>query len=208
MEFRNCISFLEKRLKEPLPGTDAQLLMAPESRLSNLEYLKQFPQHKISSVLFLLFPSGSKTNFVLIERSGGGVHHGQVALPGGKFEPNDITYENTALRETEEEIGVDKNKIHVLGVLTDLFIPASKFRVYPYVGFIKNKPAFIPHQMEVKGIVEADLEIFLTKDIVHKKDFITSYGRMPAPYYLFEGYEIWGATAMLISEFLSLFKQK
>jgi 8-oxo-dGTP pyrophosphatase MutT (NUDIX family) len=207
LEFRKCISFLKRRLKEPLPGKDAQFLMAPETRLSNEEYLKQFPEHKISSVLFLLFPSGEKTSFVLIERSGGGgVHSGQIALPGGKHEISDVTYENTALRETEEEIGVNKNEIQLLGILTDLFIPASKFRVYPYIGYIENKPMFVPHQLEVKSVVEADLEIFLKNETIHKKEFITSYGRLPAPYYLYNGYEIWGATAMLISEFIAMFK--
>ncbi|HKR03270.1 MAG TPA: CoA pyrophosphatase [Bacteroidia bacterium] len=208
MDFWNSISVLEKRFKEPLPGSDAQVLMAPETRLSNEEYLKQFPEHRISSVLFLLFPSDGKTNFVLIERSGGGVHSGQIALPGGKYEASDVTYENTALRETEEEIGVNKNEIRLLGTLTDLFIPASKFRVYPHVGLIENKPDFVPHQLEVKSIVEADLGTFLEKNIIHKKNFKTSYGQLSAPYYLYHGYEIWGATAMLVSEFLTMFKQK
>jgi 8-oxo-dGTP pyrophosphatase MutT (NUDIX family) len=206
LEFRNCISFLEERFKKPLPGKDAQFLMAPETRLTNEEYLRQFPEHKISSVLFLLFPSDEKTNFVLIERSGGGVHSGQIALPGGKFETSDVTYENTALRETEEEIGVDKNKIKLLGLMTDLFIPASKFRVYPHVGYIENKPMFVPHPAEVKTIVEADLEPFLDNKITNRKNFITNYGQLPAPYYLYNGYEIWGATAMLISEFATMFK--
>ena len=209
MEFRYSISFLKKRLKEPLPGKDAQFLMAPETRLSNEEYLKQFPEHKISSVLFLLFPSDGKTNFVLIERSGGGgVHSGQIALPGGKHETSDVTYENTALRETEEEIGVNKNEIKLLGILTDLFIPASKFRVYPHVGYIENKPMFVPNQSEVKAVVEADLETFLKNETMHKKKFLTSYGHLSAPYYLYNGYEIWGATAMLVSEFITMFKNK
>ncbi|MEO5569398.1 MAG: CoA pyrophosphatase [Bacteroidia bacterium] len=208
MEFRNCISFLEESFKKPLPGKDAQFLMAPDTRLTNEEYLKQFPEYKISSVLFLLFPSATKTNFVLIERAGGGVHSGQIALPGGKYEPSDLTYENTALRETEEEIGVDKNEINLLGTLTDLFIPASNFRVFPHVGFIENKPKFTPHEAEVKTVVEADLETFLKNKITGKKNFITSYGQLPAPYYLYQGYEIWGATAMLISEFVTMFKSK
>ncbi|MEP7171119.1 MAG: CoA pyrophosphatase [Bacteroidota bacterium] len=207
MDFKNCISFLEKRFKEPLPGNAAQVLMAPEKRLSNAEYLKQFPEYRISSVLFLLFPSNGKTSFALIERSdGGGVHSGQIALPGGKFETSDVTYENTALREAEEEIGVKRDNIRLLGSLTDLFIPASKFRVYPHVGYIENKPQFIPHQLEVKSIVEALLETFLEKKIINKKIFITKYGQLPAPYYLYKEYEIWGATAMLISEFISMFK--
>jgi 8-oxo-dGTP pyrophosphatase MutT (NUDIX family) len=206
LEFHNSISFLEKRFKDPLPGNEAQVLMAPETRLSSKEYLEQFPQHKISSVLFLLFPLDGKTNFVLIVRSGGGVHSGQIALPGGKYEDTDMNYENTALRETEEEIGVNKNKIKLLGTLTDLFIPASKFRVYPHVGYIENRPEFVPHQLEVKGIIETDVEMFLEEKIIHKKNFITSYGQLPAPYYLYQGYEIWGATAMLISEFTHLFK--
>ena len=95
-----------------------------------------------------------------------------------------------------------------MGSLTDLFIPASMFRVYPYVGFVENKPKFVPHQLEVKTIVEADLETFLKNKIINKKNFITSYGNLSAPYYSYQGYEIWGATAMLISEFISLFKTK
>lgn len=207
MKFQNCISFLEKRLKEPLPGKDAQFLMAPETRMTNEEYLKLFPEYKSSSVLILLFSSGERTNFVLIERmGGGGVHSGQIGLPGGKHESSDVTFANTALRETEEEIGINRNEIKLLGQLTDLFVPPSKFRVHPFVGFINFRPQFIPNEMEVKKIIEPDLETFLNDKIKFKKEFTTSYGKLPASYFKYEEYEIWGATAMIISEFIAMFK--
>lgn len=207
MLFNECIKYLEGRFRFPLPGKQAQFLMAPETRLTNEEYLKQFPEHKVSCVLFLLYPSGEKTHFALIERtSGGGVHGGQISLPGGKNETSDKSYWNTAVRETEEEIGVNRNEISLLGQMTDLFIPASKFRVFPHVGYVVNEPEFVPNKNEVKNIIHADLSLFLSGEIKFKKEFKTSYGKLPAPYFKYQDYEIWGATAMIISEFVSLFK--
>lgn len=206
MLFTECITYLEERFKLPLPGKEAQYLMAPKARLPIDEYLKNFPEHKISCVLLLLFPSEENTNFVLIERtSGGGVHGGQIGLPGGKHESSDVTFADTALREAEEEISVNKNEITLLGQLTDLFIPASKFRVFPYVGFIKYEPKFVPNEIEIKSIIQTSMKSFLSDEIKFEKDFQTSYGKLAAPYFKYENHEIWGATAMIISEFISLF---
>ncbi|MFI5220382.1 MAG: NUDIX hydrolase [Bacteroidia bacterium] len=183
--------------------------MAPKLRLTSEEYLEQFPEHKTSSVLFLLYPSDEKTYFVLIERtSGDGVHSGQISLPGGKHEAGDKSYWNTAVRETEEEIGVNKKEMHFAGQLTDLFIPASKFRVYPHVGYILHTAEFVPNKNEVKKVIHADLKTFLSGKTKFEKEFITSYGKLPAPYFKYQDYEIWGATAMIISEFISLFKSE
>jgi 8-oxo-dGTP pyrophosphatase MutT (NUDIX family) len=206
LEFKKCISFLEKRLTEPLPGKPAQYLMAPATRLSSEEYLEQFPDHRNSGVLLLLYPKNKITKFVLIERTGGGgVHSGQISLPGGGHEISDVSFAETALREAEEETGVNRNEINLLGPLSDLFIPVSKFRVYPYVGFTDHTPEFNINTFEVEKIIEADPEIFLMKKNRLQKEFKTTYGLLPAPYFKYNEYEIWGATAMIISEFIELF---
>jgi 8-oxo-dGTP pyrophosphatase MutT (NUDIX family) len=207
--FNDCKHFLKSKLTQPLPGRGAQYLMAPETRLTNEEYLQKYPEHKISSVLLLLYPSGVKTNFVLIERARDkGVHSSQIALPGGKHELSDKTFEDTALRETEEEIGINRKDVILVGKLTDLFIPASRFRVFPHIGFMNYRPEFVPNIYEVKNVIEADLDVFLAPEIRFRKEFVTSYGQLPAPYFQYENYEIWGATAMIISEFIALFNHE
>lgn len=206
MEFQQRITFLKQQFLKPLPGRNAQYLMAPETRLTEDEYLKLFPEFKISCVLFLLYPSKNKTMLLLIERGGStGIHSGQIALPGGKHETSDPSLQATALREAEEETGIKAKDVCMLGQLTDLFIPASKFKVFPFVGYVNYRPDFIANEAEVKSIIETDIEILLKDEIKSKKEFVTIYGKLPAPYFKYNQHEIWGATAMMISEFTQLF---
>lgn len=207
MEFQQRIAFLKQQFLKPLPGREAQYLMAPETRLTEEKHLELFPEFKVSCVLFLLYPSANKTMLVLIERGGStGIHSGQIALPGGKHETSDASLQATALREAEEETGIQTKDVCVIGQLTDLFITASKFKVFPFVGYLNYRPDFVANEAEVKSIIETDIEILLNDEIKRKKEFVTIYGRLPAPYFKYDQYEIWGATAMMISEFAQLFK--
>jgi len=195
-------------LAEPLPGEDAQYRMAPVSRLSREKYLELYDDHRTSSVMILLYPEeDGTTRIMLIRRQGNsGVHSGQIALPGGKEEHEDISLWHTASRETEEEIGVGSSLIRQAGKLTPLFIPVSKFMVHPFVGFTPFTPEFTADPREVNMLIPAGIDDLL-KMSVQEKQIKTSYGNIRAPYYELNGHHIWGATAMILSEFLAIWEK-
>ncbi|HEX8516966.1 MAG TPA: CoA pyrophosphatase [Bacteroidia bacterium] len=152
--FERFVDKLEARLKEPLPGEEYQFLMAPLKRLRIREVSIAEVKPRPSAVLVLLYPLGEKIMTVLIERPVyEGIHSGQVAFPGGKFDEGDGELSNTALRETFEEIGIPVNEISILGHLTDLYISPSNFMVTPFIGSMRKLPHFIPNPREVKKII-------------------------------------------------------
>ena len=200
--FVTFIEQLKLRFQKPLPGEDAQFLMAPliRQRMQHIDPLKYDPRK--SAVLILLFPVNNNIHTLLIQRPiYDGVHSGQVAFPGGKFEETDIDLSHTALRETFEEIGVPSGNIEIIGKLTDLYIPPSNFLVSPFIGFISKKPDFILDAYEVKKIITVDLfslndeEIKSEKTITHSNSY-----KIKTPCYNIDELTVWGATAMMISE--------
>jgi 8-oxo-dGTP pyrophosphatase MutT (NUDIX family) len=205
IDFHEGIALVKNCFDLPLPGEAAQYKMAPVQRKSNVDYLEIFPDHRKSSVLILLYPGeDNHLSTILIERPGNtGIHSDQIALPGGKLEPFDLSPSHTALRETYEEIGVPEKDIIMLGELSSLFIPASNFLVYPFVGTVYYTPDFILNQMEVKTMIPVTIKDLLNMP-VSEKSFETSYGLLNAPYYHLKSYSIWGATAMILSEFRTM----
>jgi 8-oxo-dGTP pyrophosphatase MutT (NUDIX family) len=202
VEFQATIDRLRERFMKPLPGWEAQKRMAPASR-TRLPADPGDARSK-SGVLLLLYPHETRPRFLMIERSEGGAHSGQIGLPGGKFEPRDVTLRQTALREAEEETGIDASRVQLLGALTDLYIPVSRYHVFPQVGWVPERPAFTPNPAEVRRLIEADLAPFLGGALVGEGQFETSYGPKAAPCFEYEGYRIWGATSMILSEFIQM----
>jgi 8-oxo-dGTP pyrophosphatase MutT (NUDIX family) len=196
------IERLEKRLQEVLPGEETQFLMAPEKRPKIKDISPESFDPKRSAVLILLFPINNILKTVLIQRPEyNGVHSGQVAFPGGKFEEADKELANTALRETFEEIGISPADVKILGKLTDLYINPSNFLVAPFVGFMNQVPAFKPNEREVKKIIVIDLDLLGDMAIQGVKTLTHNNGtKIKTPYYDVEGLTVWGATAMIISE--------
>lgn len=203
------IEKLRKRLKHPLPGEEHQYKMAPLKRLRMSELAMEKIEPRKSAVLILLFPFENVIKTVLIERPVyEGVHSGQVAFPGGKFEKNDIKLVNTALREAEEEIGIKKDIVNILGNLTDLYIMPSNFLVTPFIGFMESVPVFLPDPREVNKIITIDLELLSDISIRGEKTISHSNGyKIKTPYYSVEGLTVWGATAMIISELNAIVKE-
>ncbi|WP_338227534.1 NUDIX hydrolase [Algoriphagus taiwanensis] len=158
--------------------------------------------HRKSGVLLLFYPEHGQAYFPLIKRPQYlGVHSGQVALPGGKMDPEDLDVIQTALREAEEEIGVNRRSIEVLGKMSELYIPASNFLVSPIVGLINAKPDFIPEEKEVDRIISSSVSGFLDRRI--RKQTLLELGsgiRLDTPYFDIDGEIVWGATAMILNE--------
>ena len=180
--------------------------MAPAFRIKELQS-RSFEQHQLrkAAVLILCYPSvlNQSVYFSMIQRPHyEGVHSGQIALPGGKAEPEDKSMQETALRETEEEIGVPRTDISTVKAMTRLYVPPSNYWVYPFVGFISSPPRFIPQLEEVADILEIPLTPFLDGQMVTKTKRQTSYaGEITVPAFQFQHHMIWGATAMIMSEF-------
>lgn len=206
LPFDPFLQQLSTRLQQPLPGPPAQYAMAPQMRLPKDKYLKQDNNPRESAVMILLYPHDGDPYLVLIERpTYEGAHSGQISLPGGRVEPEDDSLAITALRETEEEVGVIRDKITVVGELTDLYIPASRFLVYPFVGYVMDTPTFVPERKEVAAILEVPLR-YLSQPHVRKQTKMRLFNNMwvNTPYFDIQGRVVWGATAMILSEFLHL----
>ena len=188
-----------------MPGLDAQLKMAHVERRLNLSHLKVPEYARMGAVLILLFEEEGIVKTCFIERTQyDGVHSGQIAFPGGKKEPGELLAD-TALREAEEEIGVKKEDIVILGQLTELYIPPSNFLVHPFVGVITYKPSFFPQAMEVAEILEINIDDLADVRFRGEKKIRLSNGTtVQTPYFGLHGKTVWGATAMIISEFLEV----
>jgi len=207
MDFEEVIAGIVKRLAEPLPGRDSQNKMASLRRISALAVNRVKKPIK-SSVLILLYPFYDEAGFVVILRPDyGGVHSGQISLPGGKFEDDDLSLSYTALRETKEEIGAKPEDIQILGQLTDLYIPPSNFIVTPFIGVTPLRPKFVADPTEVAKIIEIRLSELLNKDNMTMRSIKLPLGiRMKVPCWVINQEIIWGATAMILSEFQELLK--
>ncbi|MEY3367253.1 MAG: hypothetical protein RI973_408 [Bacteroidota bacterium] len=202
---QDLIHELEKKLQQPLPGRPAQLEMAHITR----QLYRDAPSDaRQAAVLAVLFQKDERWHTILIERNANDRDHhaGQISFPGGKFEPEDSLLSNTALRETEEEIGLPGDKVRLLGRLTDLYIPVSNFQVHPFVGFINFSPSYRLQEEEVQSVFEVPLEHFTLPQVRKRTDIQIARQLLlkNVPYFDIEGKVLWGATAMIISELNTL----
>lgn len=199
---------IKKRLTQALPGVAAQQKMASSVRSL---ILKNTPDAatRTSAVLILLYPMEGRTHVPLILRPVyKGVHSGQVAFPGGRFEQTDKSLIDTALREAKEEIGILPGTVDVLGMLSPLYIPASNHIVYPVIGAVSYQPAFKADAYEVEKLLEVPLdELQDITRIGSKEIMVRDNIVVQAPYYDLQGQTVWGATAMIISEFLAVLEE-
>ena len=200
---------LESRLKGPLPGKQAQYIMAPGSRLVNETASLQPENPKSGSVLIALTRKGDDLVFPIIQRAEyDGAHSGQVSLPGGKMEDGDKDLYETAIREASEEIGINVEGIEILGELTEIYVHASRFKILPVVAYLASCQVYKLDEKEVVDIMEVNIkELTDSRRIKHTKINLDSGPSINAPYYDFHGKVVWGATAMILSEFSSILRQ-
>jgi 8-oxo-dGTP pyrophosphatase MutT (NUDIX family) len=195
---------IEHGLRAPLPGIPAQMTMAPEPRTGHKAYFEVEDGCRKAGVLVLLYIRGGRLHLALTRRTDSLLHHrGQISLPGGERHPGE-SLEATALRETQEELGLDLGPVRLLGRLTPLYIPPSNFCVYPTVASLPGPPAFRPQPEEVAEVIEAPVDVLGGPACVHRET--RHYGGLDhdVPFYDLDGHKIWGATAMVLAELLAL----
>jgi 8-oxo-dGTP pyrophosphatase MutT (NUDIX family) len=199
---------LKKEILKGLPGTDVQWQMASSDRM-----IRNFPvspgkNARIAAVLILLYPDKGSIYTVFMQRPDyDGVHSGQISFPGGKKEPSDENIIQTAVREAHEETGVDPATISIIGTLTPLFIPISNMIVTPVVGWTNSKPVFNHQPEEVIFLFDADIKKLLDPIIIKTKPFEIRGEMIEVKYFDYEGNVIWGATAMILNEFLTIYRK-
>ena len=197
--------FLRSRLAEPLPGADAQRRFAPVPLLAGWSPDLEPPAARRAAALLLFYPSSLGPTLALTVRHASLPHHGgQISLPGGALDPGE-SLEAAATREAEEEIGVTADQLRVAGALSTLWIPVSNFIVTPFVAVTDERPAFRLHPGEVSALVEVPLAHL--RDPAHirwaqrqRLETIVDY-----PFIAIGDHRVWGATAMMLGEFLCLF---
>ncbi len=199
------IKVLQQHILSDLPGWEAHKKMAPPIR----QPLPNLPKNvRYSAVCILIFQKNSEPHTLLIKRTEDGkVHSGQISFPGGRLDSNDFSLTYCALRECEEEIGLSKNNLHILGSLSELYIPPSNFLVTPIVCTSERVKNLIRSADEVAEIIEVPLQdLFKNQNKVEKEVWGSGAAQtMEAPTYQFKEHTIWGATAMMLAELEELF---
>jgi 8-oxo-dGTP pyrophosphatase MutT (NUDIX family) len=197
---------IRERLARPLPGLDAQLRMAPRPRPGwNPRHLPDGLRD--AAGLVVLYPHDDVLHLALTLRGSALRHHtGQVSLPGGRVDDGE-SIEAAALREAEEEVGLPPAAVEVLGRLTPLHIPVSGHLLHPVVGVTTARPRFRVAEAEVERLIEVPLARLRAPDVVawdQRRRERPPTVLMDVPYFDVGGVRVWGATAMILAEFLAV----
>lgn len=195
---------LRVRLAETLPGVEAQMRFAPALPRAGWK-AGHFPEDaRMAAALLLVYPGADGPAVPLTVRASGLARHaGQISLPGGAADPGE-TLAETALREASEEIGVDPSAVTVLGELTPVYVLVSGFTLHPVVGVTHERPAFLPAPGEVEEILEVSLDHLRDASRIRSGTRLREGVAIEYPYFDLLGHQVWGATAMVLGEFICL----
>lgn len=194
-------------LRGELPGIQAHAMMMSYKRRSASQAMTSQNKPKLSSVMMLLYRRNDLWHTVFMQRPEyQGVHSGQISFPGGKQEESESLID-TAIRETEEEIGIQPSQLTVLGSLSEIYIPPSNFVVKPFVAVLENEFVFRPNPAEVQALLEVPLYEFFREPILTSSEIYIPHmnASLNAPSFIISQKVLWGATAMMVQEFRMLF---
>lgn len=198
-------------LKRPLPGHDAQAKMSPRPPRGK-PLARQAPADaRLAAALILLYPNGASERrtattlslALTVRRADLSAHAGQISLPGGRIEPGESA-QDAALREAAEEVGVDTSQVRVLGALTPLYVMVSRFLVTPFVAITDTRPQFQLDPREVAELIEVPVATLLDPAVLQWGHRTREGYLIDFPYFDLGGHQVWGATAMILSEFLTI----
>jgi len=204
VDFRQFQQKIQAALCQSLPGRTAQ------QKLS-VQPFRSLPHEKTTrkrdaSVLLLLFQENDDLKFILTKRTKTMTNHGgQISFPGGALDSGEST-EAAALREAKEEIGLLPNDINILGSLSPLFVPVSGFTIFPLVGWMDKRPQILPNPTEVEKIILVSIQDLQSEQNVRKETSEWQGIDFTIPYFALNGEKVWGATAMILSEFRQILR--
>lgn len=185
--------------------------MSPPYRLELAKKMKERAKSaREAGVMALFYPNteGETYLVLILRRTYKGVHSAQVGFPGGKYESEDKNLMETALRETEEEVGVPQSMMNVIKTMSPIYIPPSNFMVHPYIAVSKETPSFVKQDDEVEAIIEVKLSDFLNDSNILTTKVPTSFNvEIDVPAFKLNNQIVWGATAMMLNELKDLLKQ-
>ncbi len=199
------IEFVRAAMRGPLPGLEAQITMAPRPRSFG-----PAPgiEPRQAGVLLLLYPLHGVLCLVLTVRTFDLNHHsGQISLPGGGWEEGDASLQETALRETQEEIGIATDGLELFGSLTPIYVPPSNNIVHPFVAYTPQRPNFRPDPTEVAELLDVPLHLFLDSATRREEDWTWRGAPLHVPFYAVGKHKVWGATAIILAEFVAMLTQ-
>lgn len=205
MDFSALEAFLHDRLRQELPGPEAQLRFAPTPRRKGWrpELLPETARQ--AAALVLLYPGPHGPMLPLTMRRDDLPHHGgQISLPGGRLDSGEAP-EAAALREAHEEIGVNPGDVRVIGRLSSLWVIVSNFVVQPFVGLADRRPSFAIDPREVASLIEVPLASIRDAARLGWSRRVRDGVMVTYPHFEFDGHHVWGATAMILGEFGALF---
>lgn len=209
MEFDLFRDRMIGRISGTAPLYDQEQSMSPFKANDRKALLNDNPNPRLGAVMMLVFNKDGKAHFSLIKRPVyDGVHSGQIAFPGGSKDDEDKSMEETALRELYEEVGIKANEVEIIGQIEKVYIPPSKFLVTPFVGVLDGSPSFAKDDFEVEEIIEVPMSLLFDESIV--KQGHVNVGKdnfkLKVPYFDIFGHMVWGATAIMLSDFKAIMK--
>lgn len=210
MTFSERTSALRNITTNNLPGEQAHSDLMPVNRPFSSQVKMNAQDFRQSAVAMVLYEDGNELMSLLIQRPFyEGVHSRQIAFPGGKRDPEDPNIEFTARRECMEEVAIPMEDLSLLGRLTDVYIPTSKFIVSPHLFAVDSLPDLIPDEREVDEIIPFNVSRLLEADSINYTDmnFGNGFKQKNVPYFAIEDKIVWGATGMILSEFRTILRQ-
>ena len=214
MNFKDLKRIIPKLKLSNLNSKTSQIKLAPSFRKEfiKLNSNKLLHSKKAAVTAALYADDNNLVRLILILRNTyNGVHSNQIGFPGGRVEEDDKTLFDTAIRETFEEIGIAVEKNELIRELKEIYIPPSNFNVYPFLVLLNHPPSFVKDDKEVKEIITIDLDSLLNCKITQtlipvptKLNELNTQNDVLVPTFKLAGYNVWGATAMMLSEIRDL----